>query len=138
MVQTLKDIVQRITEQLPDLDPSSVRNTTPGRQYQLELRDTDGVIDTIVISGEETSMWIGFNLNGRIVTEVRDATPIETLQKYRREDRADVFADTVDRMNPVWYNSLTIEQQTELSTWRQAWLDYPATGTRPIDLEIFN
>lgn len=52
-----------------------------------------------------------------------------------REEREEIFAQTLDRMNPVWYNSLSDDQRAELSTWRQAWLDYPETGVRPADLD---
>ena len=49
----------------------------------------------------------------------------------RREERDNEFARTLDRMNALWYNSLTSQQQTDLATWRQAWLDYPSTGVEP-------
>ena len=53
----------------------------------------------------------------------------------RREERREVFSRTLDRLNPVWHGELTTAQQSALATWRQAWLDYPATGIRPADLE---
>lgn len=49
----------------------------------------------------------------------------------RRQEREEMFAATIDRMNPVWYDGLTDSQKTDLATWRQQWLDYPSTGTEP-------
>jgi len=43
----------------------------------------------------------------------------------RRETRRLVFAQTIDNMNPVWYNSLSDEQKTELQVWRSEWLEFP-------------
>ena len=52
-------------------------------------------------------------------------------QEDRRSKRNAKFATTIDRMNPLWYNSLDSTQQSNLATWRQQWLDYPSTGTLP-------
>lgn len=41
----------------------------------------------------------------------------------------------VDRVNPVWYNSLSIEQQAELITYRQALLDVPQQSGFPESVE---
>ena len=66
------------------------------------------------------------------------APPPDLPDNERRQERREVFARTLDILNPVWYNALTSDQQTEIATWRQAWLDYPVTGVRPADLDIFN
>ena len=58
-------------------------------------------------------------------------TDKETLLK-RREERANEFSITLDLMQPLWYSTLTPTQQTSLATWRQAWLDYPSTGIKPV------
>ena len=50
-----------------------------------------------------------------------------------RIERTERFRTTLDIMNPVWFNSLTAAQQTNLATWRTAWLDYPETGIKPSD-----
>lgn len=44
----------------------------------------------------------------------------------RRIRRKEIFSYTLDRLNTVWWNSLTEEEQTEVQTFRQAWLDYPS------------
>jgi len=41
-----------------------------------------------------------------------------------RQQRNDLLS-AVDRINPVWYASLTTDQQTELATYRQQLLDVP-------------
>lgn len=51
-----------------------------------------------------------------------------------RSQRDQRLAD-VDRVNPVWYNSLTAEQQAELATYRQALLDVPQQPGFPAQLE---
>jgi hypothetical protein len=60
----------------------------------------------------------------------------EELVEARREERRDKFANTLDRMNPVWHNSLTAPQQNDLATWRTQWLEYPSTGIIPDDTLI--
>ena len=39
--------------------------------------------------------------------------------------RDTLLNEHIDPVNPVWYNSLTAEQQQELQTYRQALLDVP-------------
>ena len=52
-------------------------------------------------------------------------------EEQRRAERSEMFAQTIDKINPLWYSLLTTEQQSELATWRTAWLNYPATGNKP-------
>lgn len=61
----------------------------------------------------------------------------EELKAERRVERTEKFRQTLDRMNNAWYDTLTTQQKTDLATWRQAWLDYPSTGTKPDDLDLF-
>jgi hypothetical protein len=72
-------------------------------------------------------------VNGTLVDIVKST---EEVEEGRRDERLQVFSRTLDVMNPVWYNSLTTEQQTKLATWRQAWLDYPETGVKPDNLSF--
>jgi hypothetical protein len=59
-----------------------------------------------------------------------------TEEEIRRE-RNHLLTD-VDRVNPIWYNSLTSEQQAELTAYRQALLDittqagFPAAVVWPL------
>lgn len=54
-----------------------------------------------------------------------DPTPAPPTAQQIRVIRDGRLSD-VDRVNPIWYNSLTSEQQTELAEYRQALLDVPA------------
>jgi len=53
----------------------------------------------------------------------------------KRQDRDLVLNRTVDRVNPVWYATLTTEQQAELAAYRQALLDVPAQSGWPTTIE---
>lgn len=46
----------------------------------------------------------------------------------------DTSLEAVDRVNPVWYASLTQEQQQELATYRQALLNVPAQSGFPTNV----
>ena len=56
----------------------------------------------------------------------------------RREERRRKFANTIDKMNPIWYEELSSTGQDDLREWRQTWLDYPSTGVKPDNLSIFD
>ena len=47
-----------------------------------------------------------------------------------RDLRKNICFPIVNR-GALWYNRLTSEQQQELNTWYQAWLDAPQTMTMP-------
>jgi hypothetical protein len=49
----------------------------------------------------------------------------EILAIRIRQQRNEILRNTVDRVNPVRYQSLTPTQQTELAEYRQALLDVP-------------
>lgn len=51
------------------------------------------------------------------------------VAQERRAERTSEFSQTLDRMSPLWYNSLTTAQQTSLSTWRTEWLNYPGSAS---------
>lgn len=48
---------------------------------------------------------------------------IRTTRKARQIRNA--WLQQIDRVNPIWYNGLTQEQQQQLQTYRQALLDVP-------------
>ena len=108
--------------------------------------DADGEIITILdVNPEEYLYVLGTEARPdsgvfftRMTTPDGFDVSTSTLLDYRREVRTKTFETTLDRMNPIWYSNLTAQEQTDLATWRQAWLDYPATGVRPTDLDIFN
>lgn len=76
---------------------------------------------------------LGTTFEGSVV-----ASYAENQAQSRRNERAVIFANTIDRMNPTWHAALTDAQRTELETWRQGWLDYPSTGVYPSPLDWFS
>ncbi len=57
-----------------------------------------------------------------------------TAEDLRRTDRAEEFAQTLNAMNNLWYDSLSQADKDALSTWRTAWLNYPddLNASRPV------
>jgi hypothetical protein len=58
-----------------------------------------------------------------------DATAIQA-----RAQR-DMLLSAVDSVNPIWYASLTVEQQTELAAYRTALLNVPQQAGFPTTIE---
>jgi len=58
------------------------------------------------------------------------------LEQSGRNMRAlrDQLLQSVDRVNPVWYSTLTADQQAELQIYRQALLDVPQQAGFPTDV----
>lgn len=89
---------------------------------------------TIIESSDYYSETDFIYSNGAFSTRTK---PIEELKEERRIEREEKFMETLDMMNGAWYDTLSAQQKTDLATWRQAWLDYPSTGTKPDDLDLF-
>lgn len=58
---------------------------------------------------------------------------IDNRHDMSRQQRNNLLS-AIDRINPVWYTSLTTDQQTELSAYRQALLDVPQQFGFPTDI----
>lgn len=72
------------------------------------------------------SEWVGTIFEGQEVASITRAPEEVVDQSWeRRRSREQEFSVTLNTLNPIWYNSLTEEQKTSISNWRQAWLDYP-------------
>ena len=69
-------------------------------------------------------------INGEPVARTEPIAPLIPLDTQTRLQRNGLLAD-VDRVNPVWYNALTTEQQTALAVYRQALLDVPQQSGFP-------
>lgn len=69
------------------------------------------------------------------IIEIPPLTEEQTLDNLRARREYECFA-YVNR-GVLWYNTLTTEQQQELNTWYQAWLDVPQVyqATKPEDIE---
>jgi hypothetical protein len=102
-----------------DLPLAQINATTEGGTI-ITLNEYVDIVDKMYVDGE--------------VVDIPLTT--EELLEARREERRDKFANTLDRMNPVWHNSLTAPQQNDLATWRTQWLEYPSTGIIPDDTLI--
>jgi len=77
-------------------------------------------------------------INNNISDYVPYEEPFDIL---RRKQREQIFSKTIDKMNPLWWSSLSEEQTTTIQAWRQAWLDYPSDESLEepqMDMSIFN
>lgn len=103
----------------------------------LFITTSSGIPDvhSYILDGEEHSdnneklrTWLLTNTPDPYV-EARD---LEELEKQnRRLERDKIFRDTIDNINPLWYETLSTQMKSDLATWRAAWLDYPSTGVKP-------
>ena len=59
---------------------------------------------------------------------------ISQAEKVGRQQR-DIALTQVDRVNPIWYNSLSAEQQSELQAYRLALLAVPQQSSFPTTIE---
>ena len=86
------------------------------------INGEDGVVLNIFV-GEVNERLIGTDWNGTTVASVEQlAEPVTPVEVERRMEREEKFADTVDKMNPMWYQGLTTEEQSALNNWRVGWL----------------
>ena len=94
--------------------------------------DADGNLLNLGV-GDYTQLQhrVGTTKFGGVVAQVVDGTPEDTIIEFRREARAERFSKTIDRMNPIWYDTLTDDQKIRLAAWRTEWLDYPEDGKEP-------
>ena len=89
--------------------------------------------------------------NGQVVSKPRDpstgvvkydfdyTTKLWVINTERSiqgaKDLRSLLLQDIDRVNPIWYASLTQEQQQELQTYRQALLDVPQQAGFPAAIE---
>lgn len=71
-------------------------------------------------------------VDGQVVDRP-EPTPAPPGAQQIRLQRNGLLSD-VDRVNPIWYSSLTTTQQTELADYRQALLDVPAQPGFPANV----
>lgn len=90
---------------------------------RVQDRYNDNILKAWLADGNEVAAYV--------------APPTPTPRPFgdvRRQERTEEFTTTLDRLNPIWYASLTTEQQSSLAMWRAAWLDYPnnENNARPV------
>lgn len=78
------------------------------------------------------------NANGERQFQIQEVPPLTEEDilselRFRRETECFVYVNR----GVLWYNTLTTEQQQQLNTWYQAWLDVPQVylETKPNDIE---
>jgi hypothetical protein len=100
------------------------------------IKGEDGtVLNTFI--GNVKERYLGTIWEGQTVASVEQlAEPVTPVEVERRMEREEKFAGTLDKMNPMWYQGLTTEQQSALNNWRVGWLEYPSTGIIPDDTLI--
>jgi hypothetical protein len=68
--------------------------------------------------------------------DIVDDTSIDiNLLKIRMRAERDRWLSTVDRVNPIWYNTLTEEERNQLVAYRQALLTVPEQAGFPTQIE---
>lgn len=69
------------------------------------------------------------------IVEIPKPTQDQILDNLRTRREEECFS--IINRGVLWYNLLTTEQQQELNTWYQAWLDVPQVylETKPSDIE---
>ena len=110
------------------------------KEYTVLLDASGNEITTVKYGPSRNPHWVGEQVNGTTVASLQliSYEDTEATLSSRRTERNEEFSQTIDRMNPAWYNGLTDTQKTSLETWRQEWLDYPETGILPTRVDIFN
>ena len=71
-------------------------------------------------------------VDGQVVPTPATPPPPPTAQQTRLLRNG--LLSEVDRVNPLWYASLSTEQQTQLADYRQALLDVPAQSGFPANV----
>jgi len=64
--------------------------------------------------------------------------PVESAEQDMTphlKNHRNTLLSAVDRVNPVWYAALTVDQQQELITYRQQLLDVPQQTSFPTQVE---
>jgi len=71
-------------------------------------------------------------INNEVVEQSVDLDPDQAQAKIQARSQRDQLLADVDRVNPVWYATLTSEQQHELATYRLALLAVPQQSGFPV------
>ena len=123
------------------LQITSVQSAEYNQDNQIMFTVTCGDIENVVTKifnlerdkANDAILQAWVDAGNSITAYVAPEEQVVTFSDERREDRADTFAWTIDKMNPLRYNSLTEDQKVAVATFRQEWLDYPndESATKP-------
>lgn len=85
--------------------------------------------NTIVTKSAQPSVYHNWNISTK--TWELDTAQVATVARQQRDQMLSV----IDRVNPIWYASLTAEQQEELTVYRQQLLDVPQQENFPTAID---
>ena len=112
-------------------------NSNGGIEFTVNCGDITDVVTKIFNTERDQANdailqgWL--NAGNSIQPYVAPEEEVVTFADERRLDRDEIFGWTIDRMNPLRYDSLTDDQKVAVATFRQEWLDYPndESATKP-------
>ena len=125
---TTGKITSVVTASLPQVANLNIANTTyidgafDGTKYYIN----NGVPTLLPVNPSTSLMKYKFDWTDK--TWNLDSTATTLAVRSRRNM---FLSATVDKVNPVWFASLTQEQQTELQTYRTALLNVPQQSGFP-------
>lgn len=122
---TIKGQAMMPPEQLSQINQLFIAGAWDGALYY--VKDGQAVPYPAKPDGAGWVVW-SWQLPTQTWTVNAQATSI-AARKIRRDRLA-----VVDRVNPVWYASLSAERQIELQQYRQALLDVPQQSGFPVDI----
>ena len=108
-------------------DKSFIEGNFTGSRFYVDIptttvveKSTDPSSDTVKYDWKyDTKSWI---------------VNVQATAELIRSQRSSLLY-AIDRINPVWYNSLSAEQQTQLAQYRQLLLDVPQQAGFPTQIE---
>lgn len=135
MVQTL---IEREVQKVFAAGIRNVINATPERSFDYILKDPGGrEITRAAFASKDIDGVVGQIIEGKKVVSYEMIVNEELLKADRREQREEKFANTIDKITPVWFEDLTEDQKARVKAFRAAWLDYPTSGNIP-DTYVLN
>jgi hypothetical protein len=105
-------------------DQTYIEGAYNSQQYYIDIETKQAVL-----KGDKPGTNYTWNYNTKSWQANTDQDAIDA-----RNQRELLFT-AVDRVNPIWYASLTQEQQTELATYRTALLAVPQQSGFPTAIE---
>lgn len=101
------------------------------RKY-FNIKDADGnILNRFVGEASANQGLVNQDWYGTTIAYVVDDEDQGLDALSLRKERDIEFSVTIDRMNPLWWDSLTDATKQEIISWRNTWLDYPTTGVKP-------
>lgn len=127
-------ITGEITSILVITDSASLQDNLPDKHYlnghyHADQHYVDTTTQTPVAKPAKPSDNHVWDINNKVWVEDTNKT-INSARAQRNQ-----LLTAIDRVNPVWYAGLTVDQQTELQTYRTALLNVPQQSGFPATIE---